>query len=314
VIIEHLAEGSDEWCHDRETAAVNTQQHTKDPPKTIVRLIQTVREQEADELEASPGKKILERDKRTATGGDQVDIDPETTGDGRTKITSVERRRKRTNNEEQGVQPPAPPTKIAEDIKERNHVSKTLALLSSPQYDKHTNIVSAFGMDVTREDFERLQTRKLLNEGSINWMMRWWSSQVNGRFGNKPPPPLANPHMPRCFFANTFWYTRMTPDGVFSYDNVERWTNHFEILQHYDLMIIPVNIPARNHWVLAVLDFKKKNTVIYDSIERDITRPAHPEIHAHLIAWLTQEHQGRNIPFDVKDWEAIRGQQTPQQA
>ncbi len=74
---------------------MNTQQHTKDPPKTIVLLIQAVREQEADELEASPGKKILERDKRTATVGDQVDIDPETTGDGRTKITSVERRRKR---------------------------------------------------------------------------------------------------------------------------------------------------------------------------------------------------------------------------
>jgi Ulp1 family protease len=255
------------------------------------------------------GEKILERDKRIATDGDQVDIDPETTADGRTKLTNVESLKKRSNKEGQGVQPPAPPTKIAENIKERNHVSKTLALLSSPQYDKYTNIVSAFGMDVIREDFERLQTRKMLNEGSINWMMRWWSSQVNGRFGSKPPPPQVNPHMPRCFFANTFWYTRMTSDGVFSYDNVERWTKHFEILQHYDLLIIPINIPIRNHWVLAFIDFKKKNTVIYDSIETDTLRPDHPEIHAHLLSWLTREHQARNTPFDAQDWKTVRGQQ-----
>jgi len=208
VMFEHLTEGPEEWCHDRTKTTGNTQQHTKNPPEMIAHLLQAVREQEADELEASPGAKILERDKKTATDGYQEDIDPETTGDGRTKLI-------RSNNEGQRVQPQAPPTKIAEDIAERNHVSKTLALLSSPQYDNHTNIVSAFDMDVTREDFEGLQAHKMLNEGSINWMMWWWSSQVNGRFGNKPPPPQPNPHMPRCYFVSTFWYTRMTPNGGF---------------------------------------------------------------------------------------------------
>jgi hypothetical protein len=79
----------------------------------------------------------------------------------------------------------------------------------------------------------------------------------------------------------------MTSDGVFSHDNVKTWTAKFEILQQYDLMIIPINIPARDHWVLAVIDFKRKQTAIYDSIETDIIRPAHPEIHVHLLAWLT---------------------------
>ena len=105
----------------------------------------------------------------------------------------------------------------------------------------------------------------------------------------------------------------MTSDGAFSHDNVKSWTAKFKLLQQYDLMIIPVHVLARDHWILAVIDFKKKKTVIYDSIEMDITRPAHLEIHEHLMAWLTQEHQARDIPFDVKDWEAIRGQQTPQQ-
>ena len=112
----------------------------------------------------------------------------------------------------------------------------------------------------------------MLNEGLINWMMRWWSGQVNGSFGKNPPPPQPNPNLPRCYFASTFWYSRMTHDGEFLYDNVKRWTTQFKILRDYDLMIIPINIPIRNHWVLTVINFNTKSTVIYDSFERDTTR------------------------------------------
>ena len=105
----------------------------------------------------------------------------------------------------------------------------------------------------------------------------------------------------------------MTLDDIFSYDNVKRWTAKFNIPQQYDLFLIPINVPARDHWILAVIDFEKKKTMVYDSIERDFTQTAHLEIHAHLMAWLMQEHQTRAIPFDGKDWEAIRAQQTPQQ-
>ncbi len=255
----------------------------------------------------------MERDKKITTGGDQVDIDPGTTRDGRAKVPNVEHRRRSSNNKGQGVQSPAPPTIMTKDIEEKSRVSKTLELLSSPLYDKYTNIVSAFDTDITREDFERLQTWVMLNEGIINWMMRWWSGQVNGRFGSNPPPLQSNPHMSRCFFTSTFWYTRMTPDGEFSYDNVKRWTKKFEILRHYDLMIIPINIRSRKHWVLAVIDFNNKNKVIYDSLETDSLRPAHPEVHTHLMSWLTREHQDRRIPFDTQDWKSARGQQTPQQ-
>jgi Ulp1 family protease len=72
-------------------------------------------------------------------------------------------------------------------------------------------------------------------------------------------------------------------------------------------MIIPINIRARNHWVLAVINLNKKNTVIYDSIEMDTLRPPQPEAHAHLRAWLTREHQERKIPFDAQDWKDVRG-------
>jgi Ulp1 family protease len=278
----------------------------------MVREIQVVSEHEADELEAFPGK-ITERDKTVTTGGDLVDIDPGTTGDGSDKYTSVEHWMGRSEKKRQGVRPPAPPTKMTEDIQEKNYVSKTLKLLSPPLYDEHTNIVSEFDTDVTRKDFEGLQEQKRLNDRILDWMMRWWSDQVNGRFGKNHPPPQSNPNMPRCYFVSTYWYTRMTSDCEFSHENVERWTECVKIIQDYDLMIIPINILTRDHWVLAVIDLIKKTTVIYDSLELNAQRPAHPEIHLHLLTWLTGEHQVREIPFNTQDWTVIRGQQTPQQ-
>jgi hypothetical protein len=64
-----------------------------------------------------------------------------------------------------------------------------------------------------------------------------------------------------------------------------------------------------------------QNTAIYDSFDLDTTRntlrPAHPEMHRHLLTWLTREHQVRKTPFNAQDWTTInpfsRGQQTPQQ-
>jgi hypothetical protein len=76
-MIDHLAEGPERRWYDRTTVTVNTQQQTKDPSEMFAHVIQTVREQEADEREASPGI-ILERDKKITTGGDLADIDPGT--------------------------------------------------------------------------------------------------------------------------------------------------------------------------------------------------------------------------------------------
>ncbi len=305
--IEHLTEESEGRGHGTATTTENSGQNTKDAPEATTRE-QAVKEQEAGESE-TPLE--AERGKNTATGGVHENRDPETKEDRHTKTSSDERRRK-SNDVGQGAQPLAP-VEIAKNIAERNYVNKTLALLSPPKYDQFTNIVSAYDVVITREDLPRLQTDTKLNDGNIDWILRWWGGQVNGSFGKKPSPPQSNPQLPRCYFASTYWYARMTSDGVFSHDNVKNWTAKFEILQQYDLMIIPIHVPARDHWILAVIDFKKKKTTIYDSIEQDITRPPHPEIHAHLMTWMTQEHQARNIPFDVNEWEAIRGQQTPQQ-
>jgi len=285
----------------------NSRQIAEDSPEAIARD-QTVKEQEAGESE-TPLE--AEKEKNTVTSGVHKNRDPETAGDRHAEPSNNVRWRKLKDGG-QGAQPTAP-VEIARSIAEKNYVGKTLALLSPPKYDQFTNIVTAYDVVIARNDLARLQIGTRLNDKNIDWMLRWWAGQVNGRFGKRPSPPQPNPQLPRCYFVSTFWYAKLTLGGVFSYDNVKRWTAQFDILQQYDLMLIPIHVPARDHWILAVIDLKNKKTMVYDSIEGDITRTTHPEIHEHLMAWLRQEHQARIIPFDVKEWEAIRGRQTPQQ-
>jgi Ulp1 family protease len=154
-------------------------------------------------------------------------------------VTAVARPITGSIKDGQRDQPPAPPVETAVAIKERHHVSKTLALLSSPSYDKHTIIVSAFDTCITKADFARLQPDVMITDEVVNWMMRWWATQVNGRFGSDPIPPPYNPQMPRCYFASTLWYARMIQNGEFSYESVKRWTNKIDILSQYDLIFIP---------------------------------------------------------------------------
>jgi hypothetical protein len=275
---EHLTEEPEERGHGTTMTLVNPGPNTKDVPEA------TTQEQAVKEQEVGDSETLLEEEggKNTAMGGARENRDPETKDDRRIKPSSDERRRK-SNDVRQGAQL-LTPVEIARNIAERDYISKTLALLPAPKYGQFTNIVSAYDVVITRGDLARLQTGIKLNDGNIDWMLRWWAGQVNGGFGNKPPPPQLNQQLPRCYFASTYWYTRMTSEGAFSYESVKSWTARSKILQEYDLMIIPIQVPTRDHWILSVIDFKKKKTTIYDSIEQDITRTAHPEIHEHLMA------------------------------
>jgi Ulp1 family protease len=177
-------------------------------------------------------------------GGVHENRDLENKEDRRIQPYGDERMRK-SNDVRQGAQL-LTPVEIAKNIVERDYISKTLTLLPAPKYDQFTNIVSAYDVVITRGDLARLKTGTKLNDGNIDWMLRWWAGQVNGGFGKKPPPPQPNQPLPRCYFASTYWYTRMTSTGTFSYENVKSWTAK-SILQEYDLMIIPINVLARDH-------------------------------------------------------------------
>jgi len=77
----------------------------------------------------------------------------------------------------------------------------------------------------------------------------------------------------------------------------------------YDLILIPVNI-SKNHWYLAVIDFRHKYTVTHDSHESKVTRntttPAMPKTHSTLMMWLSKRHEDiYKSRFPAEDWKHV---------
>ncbi len=61
---------------------------------------------------------------------------------------------------------------------------------------------------------------------------------------------------PQMLVTNTFFYSKLMEDGVYSYSNVRRWTSTLNVFA-LDKVIIPIN-DNNAHWFLAVVDFRKK--------------------------------------------------------
>jgi hypothetical protein len=120
-------------------------------PRQDVLDARTVKENDTDEPGLSTTEGVTE-----PTGENQTDMDTDDDKAATVKVTAVARPITGSIKDGQRDQPPAPPAETAAAIKERHHVSKTLSLLSSPSYDKHTIIVSAFDTCITKADFARL--------------------------------------------------------------------------------------------------------------------------------------------------------------
>ena len=146
---------------------------------------------------------------------------------------------------------------------------------------------------------------KNLNDDIINWTLAWWCSQIGGGQNGNATTPQVHPNLPRCYYVNTHWFTKLQKEGVTK--ELLKWTKKSNLDQDYDLMLVPVNI-SKHHWYLAVIDFKNKYTVTYDSYESkatwNTTTPAMQKTHSTLMMWLQERHEDiYKTPFPVEDWK-----------
>jgi hypothetical protein len=152
----------------------------------------------------------------------------------------------------------------------------------------HTQIVDSFGISIKGQDFATLQAKEML--------------------------PRIGPHLPRCYYVSSHWFSKLTEDGRANHQKVARWTLGVNVFQDYDVILIP--IIHNYHWYLGTIDFTKKVTTVLDSLElsktADKKTPARPETHEDIMTWLDGEHRritttsttpGR--PLDRLQWRVI---------
>jgi sentrin-specific protease 1 len=97
---------------------------------------------------------------------------------------------------------------------------------------------------------------------------------------------------PKIHVFNTFFFHMLETKG---YKGVRRWTKKFDIFEK-DYIIIPVHLGM--HWCCAVIDFKQKKFIYYDSLHGN-----NPKCLRLLRQYVEDESMDKKgVPYDTSDW------------
>ena len=159
----------------------------------------------------------------------------------------------------------------------------------------HKDLVAdRYGVKITVEKLKCLLGTEWLNSEVITFWLEWWGEQIGA--GSEVNMPKSSKL--RCYFASTYFFTKMTEDG-YSYQATKRWTKKIDIFA-LDKMIIPMNSGNR-HWYLAVIDFRLPRIEIYDSL---YSTPS--AVFETLFRWLEDEHLSRKgSKMDRAAWSCL---------
>jgi hypothetical protein len=200
------------------------------------------------------------------------------------------------------------PKERAASLDYQNYVRDTMQDLNAVPQEMNPTIVNSQDIPISRRAFTSMSGGQCLNDDIINWMLSWWRSQIGGgQNNNKTTTPQVHPSLPRCYYANTQWFTKLQHEGTAT--GLLKWTKNANFDKDYDLMLIPINV-RNNHWYLAVIDFKHKRIVTYDSHEpaktRNTTTPARPKTYSTLMTWLQQRHNDyHHSRFPTEEWQHV---------
>lgn len=162
---------------------------------------------------------------------------------------------------------------------------KQIATALNPRGPTQEILVSAYNIDIKREDILRLSDCKLLNDEIINFYFQLVTEVATCR----------------VYAFNTFFFP-LLKNG---YRRVQNWTRRIDLFS-FDKIIIPIHLSL--HWCLAVLNIRDQRIEYYDSLNgRD-------PCSALFKDYLETEHQSKkNQPIDLSSWQAIQYLDIPQQ-
>ena len=128
-------------------------------------------------------------------------------------------------------------------------LAKVKKALQTP-YD--FTITQKFNIAITGKDIQTLADGAWLNDEVINFYV----SLIAERSKNSCD-------LPKVHSFSSFFYTQLSKKG---YDGVRRWAKRAKVeIAKMDYVLIPVNI-SNTHWVLSVINLKKKRFEYYDSL------------------------------------------------
>nr|XP_033791291.1 sentrin-specific protease 1 isoform X2 [Geotrypetes seraphini] len=150
-----------------------------------------------------------------------------------------------------------------------------------------------FRLTITRKDIQTLNNLNWLNDEIINFYMNLLMERSKRK------------GLPKVNAFSTFFFTRLKTAG---YQAVKRWTKKIDIFS-VDILLVPIHLGV--HWCLAVVDFRKKAVIYYDSMGG-----LNNEACKILLQYLKHESSDKKEKeFNTNGWLLIckRSQEIPQQ-
>jgi len=158
-------------------------------------------------------------------------------------------------------------------------------------------------MPLKGKDIHTLAPVTWLNDECVNFTLGILGRRERERCGPKGHP--------RCHFFNTFFLNKLfQDDGEYDYNKVRRWSTEKK-LGYLPIKCEKVIVPVHQgvHWVLAVVDLKRKVVSYYDSLlgkDREVVR--------NLIKWVVDEAKNKlNENWDIGEWREEYPSEIPRQ-
>lgn len=147
---------------------------------------------------------------------------------------------------------------------------------------EHTVIAEAFNIPIGPKEFKKLVSPQWLNDEIINayLLMIQKRSEDTSR------------KLPSIHAFNTHFYTTLCERG---YEGVQRWTRKTDLFSK-DLVLVPIHLGM--HWVLSMIDFRRKQVRYLDSLHGRNERALNT-----LRQYLEKEHlDKKKAPFNSTGW------------
>ena len=175
-------------------------------------------------------------------------------------------------------------------------LKKRKIALTEEDVKKVDTILAATENRVLVDEFNIEMTTQLIKCLSPGWwlndeVMNFYVAMLNARMAQTDQ---------RCHLFNSFFYTLMLHGGGYNYIKVRRWSKRAGIkIIEQRKVLAPIHV-GNNHWCLAVIDFKQKKFLYYDSLGGD-GKQCLNNLRRYVQDEAKQYHHIEN--YDLSEWK-----------
>ena len=166
--------------------------------------------------------------------------------------------------------------------------------------DSGKMIVQKFNVDMTLEKLACLKNETCLNDEVINFYMEMLQERDNCLCS------LRESTRRRSSFFNTFFYSRLMENGIFTYNNVHSWTKTLNIFE-LENIYIPIHLKDARHWVSVVVKPQLKRIEFFDSMYDSDNKEGGMDFMRNVLNWIVLQAK-MNLQRTEKpdDWTLLK--------